>query len=172
MAQENNNTECPHSLQENVATLWWDSLIFNSIILGAVHQLLHSPAERPCQVYTAAWCQGHTLGTSACRRPVLRSCVTAALQLQSWCPDSNRPSWCKNNRKLSNCYFHSMTFTSLWSSCNDTMCTKETGPWYILLCLAENRLLGCCRGKAALHPTGLRSTGGWGRSDLRRCSSA
>lgn len=45
-------------------------------------------------------------------------------------------------------------------------CAKETGWRLVPLYPAESRLSVYCREKAALHPAGLRSTGGWGRSGL------
>lgn len=59
-----------------------------------------------------------------------------------------------------------MIFTTLFTRLT-VIYWGETGLWYVPLYPAESRLWGGCKGKAALHPAGLRSTGGWGRSGLR-----
>lgn len=64
---------------------------------------------------------------------------------------------------------NSLTFTTLWPYlqwCNVGKGNRMVV--YVPLYPAESRLLGCCRGKAALHPAGLRSIGGWGRSGLSK----
>lgn len=65
---------------------------------GECEVSVHSPAERSCLAWTAAWCPGHTWGTSACQRPAPRSCEAAAVRLQSWYPDSNQPWWWNKSR--------------------------------------------------------------------------
>lgn len=67
--------------------------IHHTLITFHHHPLSYWPAKRPYQVCTAAWCQGHTSGTSACRRPVPRSCAAATLRPQSWYLGSSQPVW-------------------------------------------------------------------------------